>query len=72
MEKKTRQKRIVSVKTIAWSLAGLGMAIVGLLVASLCMLSFQFEDVKRTTEDYVDLKYIDETTKKPVKTKSSI
>ena len=56
MEKKTRQKRIVSVKTIAWSLAGLGMAIVGLLVASLCMLSFQFENVKRTTEDYVDLK----------------
>ena len=28
MEKKTRQKRIVSVKTIAWSLAGLGVAIV--------------------------------------------
>ncbi len=56
MEKKTRQKRIVSVKTIAWSLAGLGMAIVGLLVAFLCMLSFQFKNVKRTTEDYVDLK----------------
>ena len=56
MEKKTRQKRIVSVKTIAWSVAGLGVAIVGLLVASLCMLSFQFKNVKRTTEDYVDLK----------------
>ena len=56
MEKKTKQKRIVSVKTIAWSLAGLGVAIVGLLVASLCMLSFQFKNVKRTTEDYVDLK----------------
>ncbi len=56
MEKKTKQKRIVSVKTIAWSLAGLGVAIVGLLVASLYMLSFQFKNVKRTTEDYVDLK----------------
>ena len=56
MEKKTKQERIVSVKTIAWSLAGLGLAIVGLLVASLYMLSFQFKNVKKTTEDYVDLK----------------
>ena len=56
MEKKTKQERIVSVKTIAWSLAGLGLAIVGLLVASLYMLDFQFKNVKKTTEDYVDLK----------------
>ena len=51
-----KEKRSVSVKTIGFTLGGLGIVIVGLLVASLYMLSFEFKNVKKTTEEYVSLK----------------
>ena len=51
-----KEKRSVSVKTIGFTLGGFGIVIVALLVASLYMLSFQFKNVKKTTEEYVSLK----------------
>ncbi len=51
-----KEKRSVSVKTIGFTLGGFGIVIVALLVASLYMLSFQFKNVKKTTEEYASLK----------------
>ncbi len=52
----SKEKRSVSVKTIGFTLGGFGIVIVALLVASLYMLSFEFKNVKKTTEEYVSLK----------------
>ena len=51
-----KEKRSVSIKTIGFTLGGFGIVIVALLVASLYMLSFEFKNVKKTTEEYVSLK----------------
>ena len=51
-----KEKRSVSVKTIGFTLGGFGIVNVALLVASLYMLSFEFKNVKKTTEEYVSLK----------------
>jgi len=57
MENKQKKgKNSVSVRTIGLTLGGFGILIVALLVASLYMLSFQFRNVKKTTEEYVNLK----------------
>ena len=52
----TKEKRSLSVKTVGWTLGGFGVAILAMLIISLYMLSFQFKNVKKTTEDYADLK----------------
>ena len=51
-----KDKKSISIKTIGWTLGGFGIVIVAMLIVSLYMLSYQFTNVKKTTEDYVNLK----------------
>ena len=51
-----KEKKSISIKTIGWTLGGFGIVIVAMLIVSLYMLSYQFTNVKKTTEDYVNLK----------------
>lgn len=51
-----KDKKSLSIKNVGWTLGGFGIVIVAMLIISLYMLSFQFKNVKKTTQDYVNLK----------------
>ncbi len=51
-----KDKKSISIKSVGWTLGGFGIVIVAMLIVSLYMLSFQFKNVKKTTQDYVNLK----------------
>ena len=51
-----KKNKSVSIKTVGWTLGGFGVAIMVMLIVSLYMLSFQFEKVQKTTQEYVSLK----------------
>ena len=51
-----KDKKSISIKTIGWTFGGFGIVIVAMLIVSLYMLSYQFTNVKKTTQDYVNLK----------------
>lgn len=53
---KLKNNKSISIKTIAWTLGGFGVSILIMLIVSLYMLSFQFDRVQKTTQDYVSLK----------------
>lgn len=53
---KIKNNKSISIKTIAWTLGGFGVSIMVMLIVSLYMLSFQFDRVQKTTQDYVSLK----------------
>ncbi len=52
----TKERKSLSIRNVGWTLGGFGIAIVAMLIISLYMLSYQFKNVKKTTEDYVNLK----------------
>ena len=57
MEKgKEKTEKSISIKTVGWTLGGFGVVILIMLVVSLYMLSFQFENVQKSTQEYVSLK----------------
>ena len=51
-----KKNKSVSIKTVGWTLGGFGVAIMVMLIVSLYMLSFKFEKVQKTTQEYVSLK----------------
>ncbi len=53
---KLKNNKSISIKTIAWTLGGFGVSIMVMLIVSLYMLSFQFDRVQKTTQDYVSIK----------------